>query len=75
MKKLAIVVPSDEELWEFELSLRCFKCDEVHGAIVTSDDVKVGLATDGEYAIHDGSFQDQGNSRWHHEVYGIGAAV
>lgn len=42
MKKLAIVVPSDEELWEFELSLRCFRCDEEHGSVVTSDHPKVG---------------------------------
>lgn len=43
MKKLAIVVPSDEETWEYELSLRCFQCDGEHGAVVTSEDPKVSL--------------------------------
>jgi hypothetical protein len=43
MKKLAIVVPSDEETWEYELSLRCFQCDGEHGAVVASEDPKVGL--------------------------------
>lgn len=41
MKKLAIVVPSDEETWEYELNLRCFRCDGEHGAVVTSEDPKV----------------------------------
>ena len=43
MKKLAIVVPSDEETWEYELSLRCFQCDGEDGAVVTSEDPKVKL--------------------------------
>lgn len=41
MKRLAIVVPSDEDVWELEVGLRCFGCDE-RGAVVQSDDPKVG---------------------------------
>ncbi|KAJ9098334.1 hypothetical protein QFC19_006458 [Naganishia cerealis] len=47
MKKLAIVVPNEEELWNYELSLRCFWCDDKEGAIVTSDDSFIKATVDG----------------------------
>jgi ubiquitin carboxyl-terminal hydrolase 5/13 len=42
MKRLAIVVPSDEDVWDVEVGLRCFGCDE-RGAVIQSDDPKVCL--------------------------------
>jgi hypothetical protein len=43
MKKLAIVVPNEEELWEYEMNLRCFLCDDAGGVTVTSEDPRVCL--------------------------------
>lgn len=62
MKKLAIVVPSDEETWEYELSLRCFQCDGEQGAVVTSEDPKVSAM--GRQSGHsaNGLRSDQGHS-------------
>lgn len=40
MKKLAISAPSDEELYTYSTSLRCFACSNI-GEPVPSDDPKV----------------------------------
>jgi len=42
VKKLAISAPSDEELYTYSTSLRCFGCSNV-GEMVHSEDPKVGL--------------------------------
>lgn len=41
MKRLAINAPTDEELYSYSTSLRCFGCSRV-GEPIHSDDPKVG---------------------------------
>jgi ubiquitin carboxyl-terminal hydrolase 5/13 len=44
MKKLAITAPTDDELYSYSTSVRCFGCSSV-GEAVHSDDPKVGMIT------------------------------
>ena len=43
MKKLAISAPSDEELYDYDTSLRCFECSS-SGQSVNTEDPKVSAA-------------------------------
>ncbi|KAK8843356.1 hypothetical protein IAR55_007013 [Kwoniella newhampshirensis] len=46
LKKLAISAPSDEELYKYSTSLRCFACSNV-GETIQSDDAKISATVNG----------------------------
>lgn len=57
MKKLAITAPTDDELYSYSTSVRCFGCSSV-GEAVHSDDPKVSRIDHHHHLYHPGRGHD-----------------